>query len=58
MILRYSTKTGLVNLMGDFIEKTPINGMAYLEVDEIPKYDSSSQHLYVKDGNIIAVDVA
>ena len=57
MILRYGVKTGLVNLIGEFIEQKPIDGMAYIEVDKIPKWDSSSQHLYVKNDKIVAVDV-
>ena len=57
MILRYNGKTGLVNLMGEFIEQIPIKGMEYLEVDEMVEWDDTKHHIYVKNGKIVLKEV-
>ena len=55
--VRYYLNTGLVNLVGDIQNIVPIDGHGIMELDEMPPFNGESEHLYVKDGKIVAVKI-
>ena len=56
-MIRYDTTTGLINLMGEVLDEIPVKGMAYVNINEEPEFDSETQHLYFKNGQITIVTV-
>lgn len=55
--IRYEISTGKVNLITNSMEEIPVSGHQYMTVETRPEYDDTSQHLYVKNNQIIAVDL-
>lgn len=55
MKIRYEIETGKVNLITFSDEELEAPGCKYMTVSERPQFDDATEHLYVKDGKVVAV---
>lgn len=55
--VRYEITTGKVNLITNSDEEVTVTGCKYMKIDKYPEFDNTSQHLYVKNGKLMAVNI-
>lgn len=57
MKIRYETATGKVNLFTTGDQEMAVAGCKYMVVPTRPNYDDTCEHLYVKNGKLVAVNI-
>lgn len=55
MKIRYEVDTGKVNLLTTGVEELEAPGCEYITVAEAPQWNYATEHLYVRDGKVVAI---